>query len=132
MPTTVQQIESLLRTIRVDAADGQAGSAPEVLNPGQRAHLDVKKLADAAISSTPDEFNRTATHLVDQAKNDWDIGRAIEDRKRSEINTWHDQTTGMGHTRIRRRKPLKGSMCRRRSSVGCISWSHGAQRANRL
>ncbi len=54
------------------------------------------KLADAALSSTPDEFNRKAKQLVDQAKNDWGIGRAIEDRKRSEINTWHDKTTGMG------------------------------------
>ncbi len=182
MPTTIQQIESLLRSICVADADeatltatttglrtcqrltdsvlvavanraadlhdrGQAGSAPEVLNPDgqvsgataakdaargaiarqipqlglalengdisgehldhaarhtkgltdeQRAHLDVKKLAAAALSSTPDEFNRKAKHLVDQAKNDWGLGRAIEDRKRSEINTWHDQTTGMG------------------------------------
>ena len=181
-PTTLTQIESLLRTIRVDDADeqtltattsglrtcqrlidsilvaianratdlhedGQAGTAPEVLNPDgqvsgataakdaaragiarqipvlglalqngdisgehldhaarhtkglsdeQRSHLDVKKLADAALSSTPDEFNRKAKHLVDQAKNDWGLGRAIEDRKRSEVSTWHDKATGMG------------------------------------
>ncbi len=181
-PTTITQIETLLRSIDVTTADeailtatttglrtcqclidsvlvavanratdlhqdGKAGTAPEVLNSGgqvsgataakdaaragiarqipalgvalqngdisgehldhaarhtkdltddQRAHLDLKKLGDAALSSTPDEFNRKAKHLVDQAKNDWGLGRAIEDRKRSEISTWHDKATGMG------------------------------------
>ncbi len=182
MPTTIQQIQGLLRTIDVATADeqtltattmglrtcqrlidsilinianratdlhqhGKAGTAPEVLNPGgevsnataakdaaragiarqipqlglalqngdtsgehldhaarhlkglsdeQRAHLDVKKLTDAALTSTPDEFNRKAKYLVDQAKNDWGLGRAIEDRRRSEISSWRDKTTGMG------------------------------------
>ena len=182
MPTTIKQIEALLRTIDVHDANedtltttttglrtcqrlidsilvtianqathlhknGQAGSAQEVLNPNgqvsnttankdaaraetarqipqlgqalkngdissehldhvarhtknltneQRAHLDTDKLAAAAMSSTPDQFNRTAKHLVDQAKNDWGLSRTIEDRKHSEIKTWYDKTTGMG------------------------------------
>lgn len=66
------------------------------LSEEQRTHLDISQLAAAASTSSPDEFNRTARGIIDKAKNDWGLGRAIEDRKRSEIKTWYDKTTGMG------------------------------------
>lgn len=66
------------------------------LTDEQRAHLDTDALARAAKQTSPDEFARAARNLIDNAKQDWGLGRAIEERQKSEFKTWRDRSTGMG------------------------------------
>ena len=62
----------------------------------QRTHLDTVALTHAASKTSPDEFARAARQLVDDAKQDWGLGRAIEERQSSELKMWRDPKTGMG------------------------------------
>ncbi|MEZ5341099.1 MAG: DUF222 domain-containing protein [Acidimicrobiales bacterium] len=70
--------------------------AKNSLTKDQQAHLDVETLAKLAPVLGPDEFAEATKQAVEKARNDWGLGRSIEERQRSTFSHWRDRHTGMG------------------------------------